>query len=175
MEKFNSDFFFNNIIFTIIILVACFLQISLNFLSFFIISQPYILAIILFLTIRRSNYKVSSVLIIVYGLIYDLIIGGLIGIHSLFFLLLKFFTIDFNFSNKILKKYGEWFLFSFSYIVSLLIVKVIFLLVNFKYPDFYSISFNIGTTLLLFPVILFLIEIPKLFFKVFVSKWRNYI
>ena len=170
MEKFNSDFFFNNIIFTIIILVACFLQISLNFLSFFIISQPYILAIILFLTIRRSNYKVSSVLIIVYGLIYDLIIGGLIGIHSLFFLLLKFFTIDFNFSNKILKKYGEWFLFSFSYIVSLLIVKVIFLLVNFKYPDFYSISFNIGTTLLLFPVILFLIEIPKLFFKVFVSK-----
>ena len=99
-----------------------------------------------------------------------MIIGGLIGIHSLFFLLLKFFTIDFNFSNKILKKYGEWFLFSFSYIVSLLIVKVIFLLVNFKYPDFYSISFNIGTTLLLFPVILFLIEIPKLFFKVFVSK-----
>ena len=112
MEKFNSEFFFNNIIFTLIILVACFLQISLNFLSFFVISQPYILAIILFLTIRKSNHEVSSILIILCGLLYDLIIGGLIGIHSLFFLLLKFFTINLNFSKKIAKKYGEWFLFS---------------------------------------------------------------
>ncbi len=170
MEKFNSEFFLNNIIFTLIILFACFLQISLNFLSFFVISQPYILAIILFLIIRKSNHEVSSILIILCGLLYDLIIGGLIGIHSLFFLLLKFFTINLNFSKKISKKYGEWFLFSFSYIVSLLIVKVIFLLANFKYPDFYSISFNIGTTLLLFPVFLFLINIPKLVFKVLISK-----
>ena len=123
MEKFNSEFFFNNLIFTLIILFACFLQISLNFLSFFVISQPYILAIVLFLTIRRSNYEASSILIILYGLFYDLITGGLIGIHSLFFLFLKFFTIKFDFSNKIFKKYGEWFLFSFSYIISLLIVK----------------------------------------------------
>ena len=90
MEKFNSEFFFNNIIFTLIILVACFLQISLNFLSFFVISQPYILAIILFLVVRRLNHEASSIMIILYGLLYDLIIGGLIGIHSLFFLLLKF-------------------------------------------------------------------------------------
>ena len=170
MEKLNSEFFLNNIIFTLIILVACFLQISLNFLSFFVISQPYILAIILFLTIRKSNYEVSSILIILCGLLYDCIIGGLIGIHSLFFLLLKFFTINQNFSKKVLKKYGEWFLFSFSYIISLSIVKVIFLLVNLKFPDFYSISFNIGTTLLLFPVILFLFDIPRLVLKVFFSK-----
>ena len=126
MEKLNSEFFLNNIIFTLIILVACFLQISLNFLSFFVISQPYILAIILFLTIRKSNYEVSSILIILCGLLYDCIIGGLIGIHSLFFLLLKFFTINQNFSKKVLKKYGEWFLFSFSYIISLSIVNAIF-------------------------------------------------
>ena len=170
MEKINSEFFFNNLIFTLIILVASFLQISLNFLSFFVISQPYILAIILFLTIRRLNYEASSVLIILYGLFYDLITGGLIGIHSLFFLSLKFFTINFNFSNKIFKKYGEWFLFSFSYLVSLLIVKIIFLVVNFKFPDIYAISFNVGTTLLLFPVFLFLIDLPKVVFKVFASK-----
>ena len=109
-------------------------------------------------------------MIILCGLLYDLITGGLIGVHSLFLLLLKFFTINFNFSNKILKKYGEWFLFCFSYIISLLIVKIIFVVVNFKFPDIYAISFNIGTTLLLFPVILFLIDIPKVFFKVFVSK-----
>ena len=170
MEKLNSDFLFNNLIFTLIILFACFLQISLNFLSFFVISQPYILAIILFLSIRRLNFETSSILIILYGLLYDLITGGLIGVHSLFFLLLKFFTINFDFSKKILKKYGEWFLFSFSYIVSLSILKVIFLFVNFKFPDIYAISFNIGTTLLLFPVVLFLIDIPKLVFKVFISK-----
>ncbi len=170
MEKFNSEFFFNNLIFSLIILVASFLQISLNFLSFFVISQPYILAIILFLTIRRLNYEASSVLIVFYGLLYDLMTGGLIGIHSIFFLFLKFFTINFNFSYKIFKKYGEWFLFSFSYIVSLLIVKIIFLVVNFKFPDIYAISFNVGTTLLLFPVILFLIDLPKVVLKVFASK-----
>ena len=119
---------------------------------------------------RRSNYEASSLLIILYGLLYDLIIGGLIGIHSLFFLLIKFFTINFNFSNKVLKKYGEWFLFCFSYIISLIITKVIFVIVNFKFPDIYAISFNVGTTLLLFPVILFLIDVPKIVFKVFISK-----
>ena len=170
MEKLSSEFIFNNLIFTLIILVACFLQISLNFLSFFMISQPYILAIVLFLTIRRLNYEASSILIILCGLLYDLIIGGLIGVHSLFFLILKFFTVNFNFSNKILKKYGEWFLFSFSYIISLLITKIIFVIVNFKFPDIYAISFNIGTTLLLFPIILFLIDIPKLVMRVFISK-----
>ena len=88
MEKFNSEFFFNNFIFGLIISFACFLQISLNFLSFFVISQPYILAIILFITIRRLNYEASSILIILSGLLYDLITGGLIGVHSLFFFLL---------------------------------------------------------------------------------------
>ena len=170
MEKLNSEYFFNNLIFTIIILVTCFIQISLNFLSFFVISQPYILAIVLFITIRRLNYDVSSILIILYGLLYDLITGGLIGIHSLFFLLLKFFTTNSNYNNNILKKYGEWFLFCFSYIISLFIVKVIFITVNFKLPDIYAISFNIGTTLLVFPVVLFLIEIPKVFLKVFVRE-----
>ena len=170
MEKLKSEFFFNNLIFMVIILIACFLQISLNFLSFFVISQPYILAIVLFLTIRRLNYEASSILIILCGLLYDLLIGGLIGVHSLFFLILKFFTVNFNFSNKILKKYGEWFLFSFSYIVSLLIIKIIFVIINFKFPDIYAISFNIGTTLLLFPIFLFLIDIPKLFMKAFIGK-----
>ena len=170
MEKLNSEFFFNNFIFALIISFACLLQISLNFLSFFVISQPYILAIILFLTIRRLNYEASSILIILCGLLYDLLIGGLIGIHSLFFIFLKFFSINFNFSYKIFKKYGEWFLFSFSYLISLLIVKVIFFIVNFKFPDIYAISFNIGTTLLLFPIILFLIDIPKAVFKVLISK-----
>ena len=170
MEKYNSEFFFKNIIFTLIILAASFFQISLNFLSFFVISQPYILAIVLFLTIRRVDYEVSSILIILYGLLYDLITGGLIGIHSLLFLFLKFFTLNLSISNKILKKYGEWFLFSLSYIISLLIVKSMFVIINFKLPDIYAISFNLGTTLLLFPIILFLIDLPKVFLNVFVSK-----
>ena len=170
MEKFNSEIFFNNLIFSLIILVACFVQISLNFLSFFVISQPYILAIVLFLSLRRLNYEPSSILIILYGLLYDLITGGLLGIHSLFFILLKLFTLNFNLSLKILKKYGEWFLFSLSYIVSLLIVKSMYVIINFKLPDIYAISFNIGTTLLLFPIFLFLSDLPKVLLNVFVSK-----
>ena len=170
MEKLNAEFFFNNLIFTLIILVACFIQISLNFLSVFVISQPYILAIVFFLTIKRVKFETSSVWVIIYGLLYDLITGSLIGVHSLFLLLLKFFSIDLNFSDKVLKKYGEWFLFSFSYIISLIIVKVMFVIINLKFPDIYAISFNIGTTLLFFPVILFLIDIPKKIFKVLISK-----
>ncbi len=170
MEKNNSEFILNNLIFTLIFLAASFLQISLNFLSFFVISQPYVVAIILFLTLRRIDYELSSFLIILYGLLYDLITGGLIGVHSLFFLFLKLFTLNLSISDKILKKYGEWFLFSFSYIISLLIMKVIFVIVNFKFPDIYAISFNVGTTLLLFPVILFLIDVPKIIFKVILNK-----
>ena len=170
MEKFNSEIFFNNLIFSLIILVACFVQISLNFLSFFVISQPYILAIVLFLSLRRLNHEPSGILIILYGLLYDMITGGLLGVHSLFFILLKLFTLNFNLSLKILKKYGEWFLFSLSYIISLLITKFIFVIINFKLPDIYAISFNIGTTLLLFPIFLFLIDLPKLFLNIFVSK-----
>ena len=170
MEKFNLEILFNNLIFSLIILVACFVQISLNFLSFFVISQPYILAIVLFLSLRRLNHEPSSILIILFGFLYDLITGGLLGIHSLFFILLKLFTLNFDLSLKILKKYGEWFLFSLSYIVSLLIVKSMFVIINFKLPDIYAISFNLGTTLLLFPIFLFLIDLPKLFLNVFVSK-----
>ena len=88
----------------------------------------------------------------------------------MFFLFLKLFTLNLGINNKILKKYGEWFLFSFSYIISLLIVKVILVIVNFKFPDIYAISFNVGTTLLLFPVVLFLIDVPKVVFKVLISK-----
>ena len=51
-------------------------------------------------------------------------------------------------------------------------MKIVFVIVNFKFPDIYAISFNVGTTLLLFPVILFLIDVPKIVFKVFVSKWK---
>ena len=67
MEKLNAEFFFNNLIFTLIFLVACFIQISLNFLSIFVISQPYILAIVFFLTIKRVKFETSSVWVIIYG------------------------------------------------------------------------------------------------------------
>ena len=107
MEKYNSEFFFNNLIFTLIILAASFLQISLNFLSIFVISQPYILAIILFLTLRRVDYEVSSILIILNGLLYDLITGGLIGIHSLLFLFLKLLEdVVISFFSSISSKLG---------------------------------------------------------------------
>ena len=133
------------------------------------ISQPYIIAIILFITLRKFNHESLGFMIILCGLLYDLIIGGLIGIHSLLFILIKFFTINFNNSKKILKKYGEWFLFSFSYIIGLLIMKVIFVIVTFKFPDINAIFFNIGTTLLLFPAILFLIDAPKVVYRVFIK------
>ena len=164
------EFIKNNLFFLFSMIVISFFQISLNFLSLFKISQPYIIAIILFLTIRNFKSLPSDIFIILCGIFYDLISGSLLGIHSLLFIIIKIFTLNFKYSFYINKKYGEWFLFSFSYIISLFIVKVIFLVVNFKFPDIYAISFNIGTTLLLFPIILLLIDIPKVVFKVLISK-----
>ena len=161
-NNFHLIFFIQkNIINYCLILVFFFTQISLNFLTFFSISQPYLVAIFLFLLINNSEKSPSSVTLIVLGLFYDLITGTHLGVHSLFFFLIKNLSIFYESRFNILRKYGEWFLFSFVYISTLLITKLIFLITIFKIPDISSISFNLGCTLLLFPIINFIFELPK--------------
>ena len=164
--NFNSiEFIKNNLFFFFSMIIISFFQVSLNFLSLFKISQPYIIAIILFLTIRHLKSLPSDIFIILCGIFYDLISGSLLGIHSLLFITIKIFTLNFKYSFHIEKKYGEWFLFSFVYIMSIILTKLVFILINLKVPDIYAISYNIGTTLLIFPIILVFINLPKLFFK----------
>ena len=38
-----------------------------------------------------------------------------------------------------------------------------FIIVNFTFPDLNAVSFNLGFTLLIFPIISFLIDLPKYF------------
>lgn len=159
------EFIQNNLFFFFIMIIFCLIQLSLNFLSLFKISQPYIIAIILFFSIRKMKSLPSDIIIILCGFFYDLISGSLLGIHSLLFMIIKIFTLNFKYSFYIDKKYGEWFLFSFVYIVSIILTKLIFVIVNLKVPDIYAISYNIGTTLLIFPIILTFINLPKLFLK----------
>ena len=148
---------------TILLLSFCFVQISLNFLSFFFISQPYVMVIFLFLLIIRSDNPPSSVLLIFVGLFYDLITGTHLGIHSFFFILVKNLIFFYEERYKISKFYGEWILFSIVYSLTLIITKIIFIFVNFTLPDLNAISFNLGFTLLIFPIISFLIDLPKYF------------
>ena len=158
-----------NLIQTTLLLSFCFVQISLNFLSFFFISQPYLMVIFLFLLIMRSDNQPSSLVLIFVGIFYDLITGTHLGIHSLFFILIKILIFYYEERFKISKFYGEWILFSVIYSLTLIITKIIFIIVNFKLPDLNAMSFNLGFTLLIFPLISFLIDLPKNFLK-FVFK-----
>ena len=148
---------------TILLLSFCFVQISLNFLSFFFISQPYVMVIFLFLLIMRSDNPPSSLLLVFTGFFYDLITGTHLGIHSFFFILVKNLIFFYEERYKISKFYGEWILFSIVYSLTLIITKIIFIFVNFTLPDLNAISFNLGFTLLIFPIISFLIDLPKYF------------
>ena len=152
-----------NLLQIILILSFCFVQISLNFFSFLFISQPYVMVIFLFLLIMRSDNPPSSMLLIFTGLFYDLITGTHLGIHSFFFILVKIQIFFYEERYKLSKFYGEWILFSIVYSLTLIITKVIFIIVYFTLPDLNAISFNLGFTLLMFPIISFLINLPKYF------------
>ena len=145
----------------LIIMVFFFFQMSLNFLTIFSISQPYLMVICLFLLIRNSENPPSGITLILLGIIYDLITGTHLGVHSLFFLLIRLFSVFYENNFNISKKYGEWILFTIVYSKVLILVKLIFLLTIFKIPDLFSISFNLGCTLLFFPIIKFLYDLPK--------------
>ena len=142
---------------------------SLNFLTIFKISQPYLIVIVIFLLLRNSKISLSSILLVFFGAIFDIITGTNLGIHSLFFLLIKVFIEIYEIKFKISNKFGEWILFSLVYFSSLVITKFVFILLTLKIPDVFSILFNLGSTLLIFPIIQFLINLPKIFFNL-VSK-----
>ena len=99
----------------LIIMVFFFFQMSLNFLTIFSISQPYLMVICLFLLIRNSENPPSGITLILLGIIYDLITGTHLGVHSLFFLLIRLFSVFYENNFNISKKYGEWILFTIVY------------------------------------------------------------
>ena len=149
-----------------IILGFCLIQISLNYLSIFFIAEPYLFAILIFLLIQKNANPPSKITFILSGLLYDFITGTLIGMHSLFFILLINFYYFFENKYELSKKYGDWILFSLIYTSTLLFTKLAFIIVNFKIPDIYPISFNLGCTLLIFPLIKFLVNLPKIILKI---------
>ena len=85
--------------------------------------------------------------------------------HSFLFFLIKLFLDIIEIKFKISKNMGEWILFSLVYFSSLLVTKFIFVLVTFKSPDIFAIIFNLGSTLLIFPIAKFLVNLPKLFYN----------
>ena len=162
----NILFWLQQNIFNIcIIFLFCFVQMSLNFLTIFKISQPYLIVIIIFLLLRNSKNKVSAILLIFFGIIFDILTGTILGMHSFLFFLLKFFLDIFEIKFKISKTMGEWILFSLVYFSSLLVTKFVFVLVTFKIPDMFAIMFNLGSTLLIFPIAKFFVNLPKLFYN----------
>ena len=157
----NILFWLQKNIFNIcIVFLFCFVQMSLNFLTIFKISQPYLVVIIIFLLLRNSKNKVSPILLIFFGIIFDILTGTILGMHSFLFFLIKFFLDIFEIKFKVSKNMGDWILFSLVYFSSLLVTKFIFVLVTFKSHDIFAIIFNLVSTLLIFPIAKILVGRP---------------
>ncbi len=144
-----------------------FIQISLSFLSIFSISQPYVMVIFIYIFIKKFKFDVSIFNLFFLGLGYDLMTGTNIGVHSLFFILTKVFIEVLENQFQFTKKYGDWMLFCLVYILSFTITKFIFSLSLFLVPDINAISFNIGFTLIIYPIIKFTLDIPKILIEFF--------
>ncbi len=165
----NSNFISNlqiQIFNLTVVLLFCFIQISLNFLSIFSISQPYLILIFLYFLIIYAKNPPSNLILIFLGVVYDLITGINIGIHSIFFFSFNFFLNYYREKLSISKKFGEWILFSTTYFSSLVITKLFFVVLVLKVPDLHTISFNLGSTLLIFIVIKTIIDIPRFLFSI---------
>ena len=145
--------FSKSLLFFVILFCLINLQKSLSFLSFFEISTPNIISIILYLLIIRFRITPSNTILFFLGLVHDIIIGANLGITSIFLLLFKYLT-ESLFLYKVVKKSDdEWISFTIIFLFSFSLVLLLNVMVNFSIPQFSPIFFHIGITLILFPII----------------------
>ncbi len=116
-------------------------------------STPSLISIIIYLCIVRFNIKLSNIILLLTGFMHDVMIGNNLGITSIFLLLLKFFI-----SNIVLEKVNkdnqeEWVYFTIVYIFSFVIVFLFNLIISFSLPELSPIFFQIGITLIFYPII----------------------
>ena len=154
----NSIFyFFNNfskdIIYFVMLFVFINIEASLNFFLIFDNSTPSLLSIVIFLSLRKFSIHFSSLMLFVLGILYDIILGSNIGINSIFFLLIKYFTLYLNLSFIEKDVNDDWIYFTFIFISSFVITFALNIFSNLSIPDLSPVLFHIGATLIIFPLI----------------------
>jgi len=143
--------FSNNIICFFLLFLLINVEISFGFFSIFDNSIPSLLSIAIYLCLRKYSIHVSSFSLFTLGFLYDVLLGSNIGINSMFFLLIKYFTehLKLNFIDNSSK--DDWFHFTFVFISSFAITFLLNIIVNLTIPDFSPILFHLGVTLIIFP------------------------
>tara|TARA_B100001063_G_C16711776_1_gene528417 strand:+ start:372 stop:896 length:525 start_codon:yes stop_codon:yes gene_type:complete len=126
---------------------------SLSFFPIFYTATPSLISVIIFICIKKLYIKPSYFILFLIGLINDVILGGDLGITSIFLLLIKFFT-ELLLSKNILKNnQQDWISFTGIFLLSFSIIFFINILINLSISDLSPIFYYVGTSLIIFPII----------------------
>ena len=143
--------FSNNILCFFLLFFIINVEISFGFFLIFDNSFPSLLSIAIYLCLRKFSIHVSSFSLFTLGLLYDVLLGSNVGIHSMFFLLIKYFTQYLNLRFIENHSQDDWIYFTCVFISSFIIIFVLNMILNLTIPDFSPILFHLGVTLIIFP------------------------
>ena len=143
--------FSNNILCFFLLFFLINVEISFGFFLIFDNSIPSLLSIAIYLCLRKFSIHVSSFSLFTLGLLYDVLLGSNIGINSMFFLLIKYFTEHLKLSFIDNSSKDDWIHFTCVFISSFVITFLLNIIVNLTIPDFSPILFHLGVTLIIFP------------------------
>jgi len=155
----NSIFYFfnkfsNNILCFFLLFFLLNIETSFGFFLIFQNSTPSLLSIAIYLSLRKFSIHLSSFSLFTLGILYDVLLGSNIGISSMFFLLIKYFTQYLKLSFIENDSSDDWIYFTFIFISSFIITFSLNIILNLTIPDLSPILFHLGTTLITFPFIL---------------------
>ena len=134
-------------------------QTSLSFFSMFKTSTPSLISITIYLCIVRLNISPSNIILFLTGFLHDIMNGNNLGITSIFFLLLKYFTEGIVLDKINTKNQDEWIYFTMIFTFVFSIAYLLNLIINLSVPQLSPVFFHVGITLILFPIINFGINI----------------
>ena len=150
--------FSNNIICFFLLFFLVNIELSLSFFLIFENSSPSLLSIAIYLCLRKFSIHLSSFSLFTLGILYDVLLGSNIGISSMFFLLIKYFTQYLKLSFVGNGSNDDWIYFTFVFISSFIITFSLNIILNLTIPDFSPVLFHLGSTLIIFPFIVIIIN-----------------
>ena len=143
--------FSNNILCFFLLFFLINIEISFGSFLIFDNSKPSLLSIAIYLSLRKFSIHISSFSLFTLGLLYDVLLGSNIGISSMFFLLIKYFTEHLKLSFIDNDSNNDWIYFTFIFISSFVITFLLNIIVNLTIPDLSPVLFHLGATLIIFP------------------------
>ena len=146
--------FSNNVLCFFLLFFLLNIETSFGFFLIFENTTPSLLSIAIYLCLRKFSIQLSSFLLFALGVLYDVLLGSNIGISSMFFLLIKYFTQHLKLSFFENSSNDDWIYFTFTFTSSFIITFSLNILLNLTVPDFSPVLFHLGSTLIIFPFVI---------------------